>query len=294
MDRLEQIRTFIAIADAGSFTRAAAGLRLTPQLASKQLRQLEERLGVQLLQRTTRSVNLTEPGARYLDEARGLVEQFDALDEGLRQTQAALTGRIRLTAPTGYGGLVIVPALARFQDAHPGIEIDLALSDRRAALVEEGLDLAIRIGAPRDSSLIQRKLADMPIRICASPDYLARAGTPRTPADLADHNCLVNFDLVEPGVWHFQDAGRPLPVRVSGNLRINQPRALADMARAGRGLASQPDYTVRADIEAGRLVTVLDAYARPPQAVYALYPSRRFVPARLRALIEFLADRALA
>lgn len=292
MDSIDQIRTFVAVAEAGSFTGAARAMRMTPQLASKSVRQLEDRLGVQLLYRTTRTVGLTPAGDGYLDRARSLIEQFDAMNAMAHEAQAALSGRIRLTAPTGYGSLVVAPALAAFQDRHPGIDIELTLTDRRVSLIEEGLDLAVRVGQMQDTSLIQRKLVDMPVVVCASPVYLARHGEPDTPGALKSHNCLVNFALVDPGVWRFVEAGRTVSIKVSGNIRINQPRALADMAREGRGIAALPAYTVREDLAAGRVVEILHEFAPPPVGVYALYPSRQFTPPRIRAFVDHLADCA--
>lgn len=292
MDTISAIRTFVSVADAGSFTGGAKALRLTPQLASKYVRQLEERLGTQLLARTTRQVSLTETGQAYLGQARNLIDQFDALEGLVKDEQAALSGQIRMTAPTGYGLVMVTPAIAAFQDDHPGIEIELMLTDRRVSLIEEGLDLAVRVGAAQDSSLTMRKLVEMPYVACASPDYLARFGEPKHPRALKTHNCLVNTGLVEPGVWRFQEDGKPLPVKVSGSLRFNQPRAIAELVRMGRGVSLLPWYTIRDDLEAGQVVPILEAYAPTPSAAYALYPSRRFLPPRVKALIDHLADWA--
>lgn len=292
MDTLATIRTFISVADTGSFTAGANALRMTPQLASKYVRQLEDRLGVQLLQRTTRSVSLTETGQTYLDQARNLIDQFDALEAVAQDVCGGLRGRIRLTAPTGYGLIMVTPAIAAFQDRHPDVEIDMTLTDRRVSLVEEGIDLAVRVGAAQDSSLTMRKLVDMPYVVCASPGYLERHGTPRHPNALATHNCLVNSGLVEKGVWYFRQDGRDLPVKVSGSIQINQPRAIAELVRMGRGISALPHYTVKQDLEQGRVISVLDDYAPTPSAAYALYPSRRFLAPRVRALIDHLAEWA--
>lgn len=290
MDTLTTIRTFVSVADAGSFTAAAHSLNITPQLASKYVRQLESRLGMRLLNRTTRQVALTQSGGAYLVPARNLIDQFDEMESLAQDEQAELSGKVRITAPTGFGLLMVTPALAVFQEQHPAIELDLILTDRRVSLIEEGIDLAIRVGRSEDSSLTMKKLMDMPNVVCASPDYLERTGVPQHPRALATHNCLVNSGLVEPGVWRFRENGRDFAVKVSGAVRINQPRALAELAIMGKGLACLPLYAARQGLVSGALVEVLDRFAPAPSAAIALYPSKRFLAPRVRAVIDHLSD----
>ena len=294
MDTLVGVRAFVSVADAESFTKAATRLGLTTQLVSKYVRQLEARLGVQLLNRTTRSVTLTDTGRLYLSRCRNLIEQFDEMDSLVREQQGGLSGRIRLTAPTGYGQMMVTPALADFQALHPDIEFDFNLTDRRVSIVEEGYDFAVRIGQAQDSSLTMRKLIDMPILVCASPAYLEERGEPQHPLALSTHECLINNDLIDPGIWRFQEDGEPLSVKVSGRFSVNQPRALADLACLGRGIAALPAYVIAKDIRQGRLRALLSEFSAPASSVYALYPSRRYLTRRVKALLDFLSDRAKA
>ncbi|MFS2318215.1 LysR substrate-binding domain-containing protein [Maricaulis sp. D1M11] len=290
MDMLQSNRTFLAVAEQGSFTAAAKRLNASTQLVSRQIRQLEEELGAQLLHRTTRSVSLTETGRAYLTDARDWLDQYEAMIAAVHSAQQALSGNIRLTAPTGFGLMRLAAHLADFQTLHPKIRLELDLSDRRVALVEEGFDLAIRVGTLTDSSLTMRKLTDMPNIVVAAPDYLKRHGEPRHPSALNTHNCLDNAGLVEPGYWRFQDQGKPLSIRVSGDFVGNQPRLLAEMARRGLGLARVPYYVANDAMASGALVEVLQDYALPPQSVYALYPSRRNLPPRIRVFLDYLAE----
>jgi DNA-binding transcriptional LysR family regulator len=288
MDTMTGMRTFLAVSEAGSFTAAARRLGVTTQLASKYVRQLESRLSVQLFHRTTRKVTLTDAGEAYQTRCRDLVDQFDELEAEVQQRQGALSGRLRITAPTGFGLLKLTPALAEFRERHSEVEIDLSLTDRRVSLVEEGLDLAIRIGRTEDSSVVMRRLMPMPYLVVASPAYLEKNGHPRHPQALETHECLVNIGLVEPGVWRFQEGVTPLNVRVSGGFKGDQPRALAEMARLGHGVTACPAYAVEDGIASGELVPLLSDYTADTPGVFALYPSRRHVTARLRALLDYL------
>ena len=287
LDLVACMRAFAAVAREGSFT--AAGLRLgaSTKLISKHVGQLEAHLGAQLLNRTTRSVALTDLGAAYLERCSPLLDQFDELEALVKERQGALSGPIRLTAPTGFGATLLVEALAPFQKLHPEVTIDLRLSDRVVALVEEGLDLAIRIEPLRDSTLVARRLADMPQVICAAPEYLATRATPRAPEDLTDHACLVTGQ--GDGTWRFRDpGGREMAVRVAGPFHANAPGAVARMAVAGLGIANVPFYPVEADLAAGRLVRLLPGWQAGDSAVHALYPPNRHLTARVRALIDHL------
>lgn len=290
MDTLTGMRAFLAVAEAGSFTGAARHAGITTQLASKHVRQLEARLDVRLFNRTTRSVSLTDAGQAYLERCRNIVDQLDELEAEVQQRQGALSGRLRLTAPSGFGLLKLTPALALFRDKHPDVEIDLSLTDRRVSLIEEGFDMAVRIGRTEDSSLVMRRLMPMPTIVCASPAYLQENGEPRTPRALATHDCLINSGLVDPGHWRFQEEGRTISVKVSGPYRTDHPRALAEMARLGQGIAACPAYAVEDAISRGELISLLDGYAAPTPGVFALYPSRRHVTARLRALLDHLVE----
>lgn len=283
------MRAFVAVAQDGSFTSAGQKLGLSTKLVSKYVRQLESQLQTQLFNRTTRSVSLTDVGAAYLERCRPLLEQMDELDDLVRDRQGALAGPIRLTAPTGFGSTKLTEALVPFLKAHPDVELDMKLTDNRVALVEEGLDLAIRIGAMRDSSLIARKLADMPLVLSASPDYLDRTGRPRSPEALATHTCLVNSNQMEPNIWRFYRSGQEHVVRLQGAVTCNSPAALAHMAIGGLGIAMSPFYPVETALRDGLLERVLPDHATDTYGVYALYPPNRHLTRRLRVLIDHLA-----
>lgn len=292
MDRIDTLRAFLAVAREGSFTGAARRLGVSVKLVSKRVAALEGRLGAQLLARTTRSVSLTDAGRACRDRAAPLVEQFDEFDDALRDRREALAGAIRITAPTGFGSRRLPAALAPFLAAHPQVEAHLSLTNARVDLVAEGFDLAIRVGAPGDSSMIGRRLAAMPFIVCAAPAYLARAGTPTRPADLAAHACLIDENSADPAVWRFRPVGggAETAVRVAGRIRANAPAPLAEFALAGLGVARSPAYVVGEAVAAGRLTPLLTDHATGDAALYALYPPNRHMPMRVRALLDHLAE----
>lgn len=284
MDRLEIMRAFAAVAAQRSFTLGARRLGISAKLASKYVARLEESLGVQLLHRTTRSVTLTETGLSYLHAAAPLLEEFDALEDLVRQRHRDLAGPIRLTAPTGFGSRELTQALAGFQTAHPQVEIELRLSDHHMPLVEEGIDLAVRFRADQDSTLVARKLCDMPIVVVAAPGYLATHGRPLLPQDLEGHRCLFLTSRATPEVWTF---GAEV-VRVQGGFRANSPRAVAHMAVSGLGVARCPAYCVAPFLRDGTLEPLLQGYRQNPVRLSAVYPQGRHLSARVRALLDHL------
>ncbi len=289
MDQVETMRAFVAVAQEGSFTGAAKRLRRSTKLVSNHVAALEARLSTRLFQRTTRSVTLTDVGSAYLERCRPLLEQFDELQDLVQDRQTALSGPIRATAPTGFGSTRLVEALVPFQTAHPAIEIDLHLTDTRVAVIEEGFDLAVRIGILRDSTLRVRKLSDMPLVVCASPAYLAAHGRPDHPRALASHNCLVDGNRPDSGSWRFRSGDNEETVRVSGSFRSNAPRAISELAIGGIGIARCPYYAVEAALADGRLVELFGDRRATEYGLYALYPPNRHLTARMRALIDHLA-----
>lgn len=289
MDKIETMRAFLSVAQEGSFTAAGRRLGLSTKLVSKYVQQLEDRLRTQLFNRTTRSVSLTDMGAAYLDRCRPIVEQVDELDALVLERQTTLAGPIRVTAPTGFGSTRLPGALLPFMTEHREVEIDLKLADNRIALVEEGFDLAIRIGTLRDSTLIARKIADMPLVTTAAPAYLDAHGRPDNPRALATHNCLIDLNPTDTNVWRFTGKGGEHSVRVSGSLQANSPGAIAQMAIGGLGIARSPLYTVEDALADGRLERVLPDYVTDLFGLYALYPPNRHLTRRVRALIDHLA-----
>lgn len=290
LDKLDRMRAFALVAQAASFSKAAERLGKSPRLVSKYVADLEEALGVQLLNRTTRSVALTEAGSTYLSMCEPLLEGFDELEEAVRNTQTELRGVIRISAPTGFGAQRLAPSLAAFAAQHPEVEIDLRLNDRRVSLVEEGLDLALRIGPMRDSSLVQRRLAEMPMVVCAAPSYLARAGQPRHPRALSTHEAVLYDSMREPVVWRFSIDGQEVSVPVQGRMQVNSPAAAAQLAIAGVAVVRCPAYTVAEQLKDGTLVELFAEHRMAPYVVAALFPQNRRLTTRLRRLIDHLAS----
>ena len=289
MDKIETMRAFLAVAQDASFTAAGRRLGISTKLVSKYVQQLESQLQTQLFNRTTRSVSLTDVGAAYRERCRPIVEQIDELESLVRERQGALSGPVRITAPTGFGSTRLTQALIPFLHQHKGVELDMKLTDNRVAIVEEGFDLAIRIGALRDSTLIARKLSDMPLVLCASPDYLDRHGRPETPEALSAHTCLVDNNQLEINVWRFKSGAEDHVIRLNGAVQSNSPGSLAQMAIGGLGITRSPFYAIEAALKSGGLEQVLPDYKTEVFGVYALYPANRHLTRRVRALIEFLA-----
>ncbi len=290
MDKIDRMRAFALVAKNASFTLAAQRMGRSARQVSKYVADLEEALGVQLLNRTTRSVSLTDVGATYLAMCEPLLDGFDELEETVRNQQTALRGVIHISAPTGFGSVRLAPSLAVFAAQHPEVEIDLRLSDRRVSIIDEGLDLAIRIGPMRDSSLKVRQLGPMPLLVCASPDYLKRTGMPAHPRALETYECILDGNMTDPTIWRFDLEGREFAVHVNGRLRANAPAASARLAATGIGVARCPAYTVSEALKTGELVELFAENRVTPYVVAALFPQNRRLTTRVRALIDHLAS----
>jgi DNA-binding transcriptional LysR family regulator len=293
LDRLTGMRVFVRVAATGGFSSAARSLGISQAMATRHVVAIEERLGVKLLQRTTRSVTLTEAGRRYLESCERILLEIDEADEAATADRVETRGLLRLAVPLAFGTREIAPLLADFVKLHPAVTIDLGLSDRIVDLVDEGWDLAVRIGQLKESSLVARRLAACRIVLCGSPAYLATRGTPRSIADLARHECL-GYTLPTPAAadrWLFGRGGEvavPVPVK----LRANNGDALLVAALAGLGLIYQPTFILGHDIRAGNLIALtLDRPYREDVAVHAVLPPGRNPPAKVRAFVDFLALR---
>lgn len=291
MDTIQGMRAFAAVATQKSFTEGAKRARISTKLASKYVGQLEERLEAQLFHRTTRRVTLTETGAAYLERCLPLLEQFDELEEVVQSKQSELAGRIRITAPTGFGSSQLVRALRPFQAAHPKVTIELNLSDHHVSVIDEGFDLAIRFGTLKDSNLVARKLMDMRIVCCVSAEYLAAHGNPREPSALSTHNCLLQTASGTSDGWEFKGPDGVYTVPVFGNFRANSPLAVAHMAADGLGIGRMPLYTAMPFIAQGRLNLIFEPEEAKIIGLYAVYPPSRHLTARIRALIDHLASQ---
>lgn len=292
MDRVTGMQVFAKAAGLGSLSAAARTLGMSQTMATKHVAAIEDRLGVKLLHRTTRRLTLTEAGRTYLEQVERILDDIDEAEALATLETAHVRGTLRLNAPLSFAVRRLAPLLPGFSRKHPELSIDLGLSDRFVDLIEEGWDLAIRIGSLKSSSLIARRLAPCPMAVCASPDYLARNGQPRTVADLAHHNCL-GYTLSQTlgvGRWPFGPGGK-VKVHVSGNMQANNGDVLVLAAVAGQGIVYQPRFLVEREIAAGALVPLdLDHPPVDLDGIYAVYPAGRRPPAKLRAAIDYFAE----
>lgn len=286
MDMIQGFRVFVASVQAGSFSGAAERLGISPKLASKYMAELEQRLGAQLLQRTTRRLGLTAAGARLMEQAPDWLEQLEEMTGTLRET--GIAGTLRVASSVAFGEMHVMGLLRRFRALHPAIEVDLHLSDRFVDLASEGIDLAIRIGRLESSALVARKLGQVRLVLVAAPAYLAARGLPACLADLAAHDCIRDTNLRE-GAWSLSEAGTVQRIAVKGAWAVNSPRAARDLALAGEGIALSPDYMVREDLAAGRLTQLLCATAGPVLDIHAVHLGQRKLARRVRALLDFVA-----
>ncbi|SDW44083.1 LysR family transcriptional regulator [Roseicitreum antarcticum] len=291
MDRLSCDRMFAAVMEAGSFTAAAGRLGITSGQASKLVARLETALGVRLLNRTTRAISPTEAGQAYFDRLRPLLDEFDSLDAVVRDVTQAPRGRLRLTAPLTFGELELTPILNDFALRWPEIALDVSFSDRVVNLVDEGFDMAVRIGRPGDSSMIARKLCDVRIITVAAPDWLSTNGAPQTPQEVAAHGCILDTNFRDPERWSYRINRKPIAVPVRGRLRYSNAQACLSAAEAGLGLACVPSFVAGAALQAGRVRQVLQDFEPAPYGIYVLYPHSRYLAAKVRVMVDFLAER---
>ena len=288
MDRIECMRAFVATVGANGFAAAARALDVPRSKISKQIQALEEAIGVQLLQRTTRSLHLTEAGAEYYDACRDVIASLDEAEQRARTGMGEIRGVLRVNAPMSFGLSRLGPLIPRFNELHPNVELQVVLSDQQVDPVKGGFDVTIRIASLPDSSMIARSLAPAPRIMVASPDYLAREGTPQTPKDLAHHKCLSYGYLQSGASLQLCNGKETQRVTVSGPLHANNGDILAQAAVAGMGIALLPNFIVERAVADGRLVPVLCDWEAPAITVNAVYPSSRRVPMKTRAFIDFL------
>lgn len=292
MDRFESLNAFVRIVEAGSITAAAERLGVAKSAVSRRLAELEERLGAQLLRRTTRNLSLTDPGWAFYERAVRILSDLDEAETAVSQAQGALRGRLRVAAPLSFGLLHLGPAITDFMALHPEVTFDLDFNDREVDLLKEGFDLAVRIGELADSSLVARRLAPVRLLPCCSPAYLESRGMPETPADLAAHHCLLYAYAREPRTWRYKTAdGKAGTVKIEPHLQANNGDFLCQAAVAGEGILLTPTFITYREIERGRLVPLLTQYQWPELAAYAVYPQTRHLSRRVRAFVDFLARR---
>ena len=290
MDRITAIKVFVQVADRGSLTAAADALSMSRAMVSRYLAELEAWLGARVLHRTTRRISLTPAGEVALARCRAILELGEDMRAALADPDDAPHGQIRITCSTSFGLSHMAAAVADYVARYPGTAVDMLLIDRAVNLVEERIDLAIRISSELDASLIARRLSVCRSVLCASPAYLAAHTIPQAPEDLATHNCLTHY-YVGRSLWHLQRGDETASVAVSGNISANEATVLLQAVRAHAGIAMLPTYLVAPLINAGELVVVLPDYALDTMGIHGVYASRRQMPLIVRSFLDFLAHK---
>lgn len=291
MENLERMAIFARVVETKSFSEAARRLGLSKSLVSKQITHLERSLGARLLNRTTRTMSVTEAGAVFYEHCARIVEELEEGRLAVSRLNAEPRGVLRLSASVAFGTLHIAPALPEFLEKFPDLTVDMAITDRYVDLAEEGYDVAVRIADNPGQHLVARRLAGVKRVVCATPEYFSRRGAPRTPADLVHHNCLTYTHMTPQGAWRFQGPEGELSVSISGNLKLNDDEALSQAVLGGLGLALLPTFIIGKDLQAGRLRSVLSEYVSEERQIYAVYLPNRHLTAKVRAFIDFLARR---
>jgi DNA-binding transcriptional LysR family regulator len=291
MDRFHELRVFVAVADGGGFAKAAKAIHSSPPAVTRAIAALEERLGARLFDRTTRSLRLTEPGMKFLDDARRLLGDLEAAEQNVAGQSKIASGNLTITASLTFGRAMLQPIVMDFIDANPRINVSLLLFDRVVDLIDEGFDLAVRIASLPDSSLISRHVGDVRRMLVASPGYLSRHGTPEAPEDLKTHAIIGQTALMPNREWRFFKAGKPARIVLPARLEINDAHACIEAAERGKGITIALSYMVADAIRAGKLLPVLQEYAPPAVPVNLIFAQRRVMAPKLRAFIDFAAPR---
>ena len=285
MMKWDGISEFVYVAEYESFTKAAKKIGISTAQVSRQVSALEQRLNIKLLYRTTRKVSLTEEGRVFYQHCRGVLDGLDAAEQAVTNLQSKPQGMIKLTAPVTYGEQQLMPLVNDFMVQYSDIEVTAFLSNQQVDLIEEGYDLAIRIGKLRDSTMMAKKLSSRTNFVCAAPSYIEKYGIPHSLTELGQHNCL----LGTLDYWHFKESGKEKNIRVTGSVRYNSGYSLVDAAIKGLGIVQLPDYYVQKHLESGELVSLLDNLREPEEAIWALYPHNRHLSPKIRLLLDYLA-----
>jgi DNA-binding transcriptional LysR family regulator len=289
MDKLDAMQIFVRVAEAGSFTAVADQLQVARSVITRQIAALEKHLRVKLITRSTRSLTLTAAGAAYLEKCRVILNMVDAAEASLDEEKAVPRGRIRLGLPLSFGLQRLMPALLDFAKAQPHIELMMDFSDQRSNLIEEGIDLSIRITADLQPGDIVRHLGECHLLTLASPAYLSEHGQPQHPDQLRHHECLVYSMTMSAAVWNYQVDAQETAFPVRGRIRANNGLALTQAAAQGMGITRQPDFIAEPFLARGEVVGILQDFAPSPLGIYAVLPSNRYIPHRVNVLIEHLA-----
>lgn len=292
MDKFNDINIFVRSAQTRSFSVAAQHLGMSPSAVSKAVMRLEESLGIRLMNRTTRKITLTDDGAAFYERCRQILGELEEAELELKRAQSTPTGTLRIDLTTELGQLHIIPALPQFIERYPDLKLNISLSNRMADVIEEGIDVVVRIGVGPDSSLIMHGLGTARFIVCAAPKYLKQYGIPQTLEDLKHHNCI---SFVSPWTgrvfdWQFQDDGQQISITVEGNLCLNNGKSLLDVALAGVGLVQVYNYIAGEAIAQGKLKPVLENYVAPGSPISVVYPQKRHLSAKIRAFIDFMSE----
>jgi DNA-binding transcriptional LysR family regulator len=292
MDKLTSMLVFTKVAKAGSFASAAKELGLSRAMATKHVMQLENGLGIRLLNRTTRNLSLTEVGMVYLERCLQILDEMEEMEIAVTRLQTEPRGTLKVNATPFFGAYHLAPAIAAYTELYPDVSVDLILQAGYVDLIEEGFDLAIHLDELRDSSLIARKLGSSQRVVCGAPAYFKKRGTPKTPDDLRKHNCLINSSLPPRDQWQFSvPGGETTVIKVSGTMQANVADALRMAALSALGLVLLPTYMVGQDIRKNRLQAVLTDYVPAPLEIHAVYPHRKHLSAKVRTFVDFLHER---
>ena len=292
MDRFHSLTAFARVVEAGSFAGAAERLGVSVSSVSRAVADLEAHLDARLLNRTTRRLSLTETGQAFFERCVQLLADLEDAETAVSSASIVPRGTLRITCSATFGARHLAPAIAAFAGRHPQIRFDVELSERVVDIVEEGFDLAVRVGASGSQNLVGRVIGTTQIVCCAAPSYLAGHGEPRVPEDLANHVCLTYEYSPTRNVWTFRDAdGREHQVRIAGSMHANNGQFNEALAAEGVGIAREPDFIIGPDVRAGRLKPILREFEPPPLNIYVVYPSRRHLSAKVRAFADFLVER---
>lgn len=289
MDELKRIGVFTRVVETKSFSEAARQLGVAKSGVSKQIALLEKEVGVRLLNRTTRSLSLTEAGEIFYRHSAEIINRTKIALSELREYQNQPTGTLRISSPVSYGTQHLVPVIKEVRALYPLLKIDLLLEDRVINMVEEGVDLAIRIGWLQESNLVAKKICETPVVVFASPEYLAQKGTPKTPQDLQQHDWISLSLLSSPLIWQFEKKDQKHSVQVHSQLKSNSVAAVIALAKSGQGISALSKFSMQEDIDQGLLQPLLTDYQLPPTGIYAVYPHREHVPPKVRIFIDFLS-----
>ncbi len=294
MDRFHSIQVFVKVAENGGFAAAARNLAISPPAVTRAIAMLEDRLGTRLFIRTTRTVRLTESGERFLQDARRILLELEEAEDAAIGSHAAPRGELRITAPVLFGRKYVTPILGEFLDTFPMVNAQTLFVDRVVNLMDEGLDVAIRIGELPDSSLTAVRVGSVRQIMFASSEYIKNHDPPRRPEDLGEHRLVQAVNMGSAPVWPFQEYGKPLSIRVEPRLRMNTNDAVIELVSAGWGISRLMSYQIASDLADGRLQSVLDDFELPPLPIHVVHQEGRMVSAKVRAFVDFMVDRLRA